>query len=111
MKRLILILILLVSTAICKEHYNPNGRPYTLNISIVNAQTYDLSIWDDVTVKGVLNFDINMPLNNMLTLKIGFYEDAYYSHDGAGVPLEETIARWGYAGLDLHLPLYKLWEK
>lgn len=126
MSRLFSILILSSSILIADEFMNPNGRPFLLTISsniIVsegagdtfdpNQQMYNLS---------GARFDITLPISSFITLKTGLYPDSYSRSDKYIVEGEFSDYKLEgydrmieiyktYYGIDLHLPLYKLWEK
>ena len=107
MKKIILILFL---TSIFAEYNNPNGKPFTLNISanIGNTDGYNGG-----------EIKINMPITSWITINGGWYNDRYkniFTRIETEEPLRlENIYSNGFYdvfcfGVELHLPLYKIWE-
>ena len=102
MKRLIWVLILMITLGFSKQHYNPNGHPWTINIS----SQIDL-------VEGYGEISVVLPIATWMTIKGGYFTD-YYEHSA-------SIGDWYFTsdrafdvlkvGAELHIPLYKLWEK
>lgn len=106
MKIIILILFL---TPILSEHNNPNGKPFTLNLSInYNGDFFKLNS--------------NMPINEYVTINGGVYVEDEHGHSW------RTVDIWNqdgdlinehfnnefsvfYLGAELHMPLYKIWKK
>ena len=108
-----LIILLAISTVLfggINDVKNPNGQPFTLNISY----RYELPVNN---LKGERILSAKMPLVSWLTINGGYYKDRYYStrlmHSSqyliqSELPLTHNV--W-YIGGELHLPIYKLWEK
>ena len=107
-----LILLLAISTVLfggifkeINDVKNPNGKPFTLNIS---AQ-YEF----DVNAR----VNANMPITSWFTIKGGFFLDRYkgttywsssdYTYSRSYNGTYDVF----YLGGELHLPIYKLWEK
>ena len=64
MKKIILILFL---TFIVAEYNNPNGKPFTLNVSV----NYDGNFFE---------LDSNIPINNYITINGGIYVEDEHRH-------------------------------
>ena len=64
MKKIILILFL---TFIFAEYNNPNGKPFTLNVSV----NYDGNYF---------TLDSNIPINKYMTINGGIYTESSHSH-------------------------------
>ena len=106
-----------------KKHINPNGHPFTLNIS---TQIEDSGAY--IGYDG-LSIDANIPIASWFTIKGGFFYDRYlgekfkinksssYNTDitsGDSITLEHLETKSFsvfHFGFETHLPIYKLWEK
>ena len=109
-----LILLITISSVLFGEINdveNPNGQPFTLNLSL----RYELPK-DDRVSERVLS--AKMPISSWFTIKGGYYTDRY-SITGVKYSSSNSITHseipkihdiW-YIGYELHLPIYKLWEK
>ena len=104
------ILLLLLTSSLFSGVFdgleNPNGKPFTLNLS---AQM-DMS-W------GYGNVSFNLPINSWITIK-GIYFKDYYETTRVFQLSNGNVYGTDYRGeydvydlgLEVHLPLYKLWE-
>ncbi len=78
MKRLILLSMLILSLGIAKEHYNPNGRPGTLNVKISFPVGYELPVASSWHFK---DFSVNIPIATWMTIKWEILQDYYETRD------------------------------
>ena len=101
----IISIFMLSSMLFGKKHINPNGHPFTLNVA--GQFEFDENF----------AFSANMPLASWLTIKGGFYSDRYehYYSIGSGTYAfngnSDLSYGVGYIGGELHIPIYKLWDK
>ena len=107
MKKIILILFL---TSIFSEHSNPNGKPFTLNVKIYQGRI-------EGPKNGIINengsggLSLKLPISSKVTILGGFYQDGYVNYSDNFYQSEGTYTNnVYYGGIELHLPLYKLWE-
>jgi len=114
MKKIILILFL---TSIFAEYNNPNGKPFTLNVKIYQGRIEGPKNDNSYQVEaGSGGLSLKLPISSKVTILGGFYQDGY---------VKFTPANWSdniyqsegtyvnnvyYGGIELHLPLYKIWE-
>ena len=104
MKKIILILFL---TFIFAEYNNPNGKPFTLNVKIYQGRIEGPK---DETGSGGLS--LKLPISSKVTILGGFYQDGYINYSDQGI-YENGFTYTNnvyYGGIEMHLPLYKLWE-
>ena len=117
MKQLTLISILLTILIGSDEHFNPNGNPFSLNISakIENSKAFSES--DGMVL------EMKMPINNWITLIGGFNRDRYKNiakglEDWDNNEFENSDEKLNYSeafevihyGIEAHIPIYKLWK-
>ena len=136
MKNLILFLVL-VTFSFSKDwlggHQNPNGKPFTLTIgwyleqgrSSLMQQLFLEPESGDVSIEGRLN--VTLPISSLFTIKLAVFKDRGYESaesirvDHNQYDDELIISHYNAHGEDgiwirsiggeLHLPIYKLWEK
>ena len=97
---------------------NPNGEPFTLTVS-TSINTY-------LDHKASGGYHCKLPISSLLSVNAGIYRDyrlsiagrepgehSHYSHQ----PDWEDGRKWlqaqniRYYGMELHLPIYKLWKR
>tara|TARA_B100000315_G_scaffold140686_1_gene129749 strand:+ start:460 stop:837 length:378 start_codon:yes stop_codon:yes gene_type:complete len=125
MKKLI-IAIILCTLSFSKDwlanHQNPNGKPFTLTFGMNWEQWDRIRYTNDekeyyTTDDG--RIDITLPIHSLLTLKWSYFLDRGYTtyktgttSDGHSYHLPTSKNnRITSLGGELHLPIYKLWEK
>ena len=126
MKRLILVIsIIALTPGILEANFykklnsveNPNGKPWTLTIFIpLSCNSSDYCYGDA---------ELTLPITNFLTFrtKANSYLD-WTSFDMGYLPYSQSSSLGSYVfvydyelntstniGIDVHIPLYKLWEK
>ena len=124
MKNLILFLVL-VTLSFPKDwlggYQNPNGKPFTLTIGM-NWERWDRQMNGKTGVDKYANearIDIKFPIHSLLTLKLSRFNDrGYYRYTTGttsdGHPYIDLSSKNNWItslGGELHLPIYKLWEK
>ena len=113
MKKLIIVIIL-STLSFSKDwfegHQNPNGKPFTLTFGMNWEQvekTRYLNGQEDNYTKDDARIDITLPIHSLLTLNYSYFMDRGYTLNNPS-----DYSAWVRSiGGELHLPIYKLWEK
>ena len=121
MNKNIVFIVLLLGT-ISAEHFNPNGKPYTLNVKVnilheVNKEVSGEGINDeDMQTHLRPNIYLNMPISKYITINGGltfvpqseeYLRNSYLDNN---LTSRVGIAEVFTFGLEAHLPLYKLFD-
>ena len=98
----------LINNLFKTQNSNPNGHPFTLNISSVFVDADNASFH--------FRTEINLPINSWLTIKGGKFEDrdTHRGYDKEGdilTPVKVNNHKIFYTGVEIHLPVYKIWNK
>jgi hypothetical protein len=124
-----LILLLLITFSFSAGHQNPNGRPFSLNVKLdyfnhEKKQVYDYDgpnddNWFSTRDREQFIVTFTLPVSEYLTLSTRLNNGINGSFYAAGVgePAGNnlfdmySLQEKSYFSAELHLPLYKLWEK
>ena len=74
---------------------NPNGNPFLLSITKGSGE----------------NFGISMTISKWATIKYNVNENDHYELSNADASLNKISQVSNEIQLEVHIPLYKLWEK
>tara|TARA_B100000959_G_C14681971_1_gene500998 strand:- start:215 stop:553 length:339 start_codon:yes stop_codon:yes gene_type:complete len=112
MKRLIFVLISILLSAFVnadindflKNNENPNGEPFVVSIGI-EKNIHSFKYYDQST------FYVTLPISAILTFK--YRENVQYQEDMVVLKSEHDMIESldKHYALELHLPIYKLWDK
>jgi len=118
MKKLIITMILLTILIGENKHFNPNGHPFTLNIS---AQIEDSKAFSNID--GITVIEFKIPITTWITIKGGIHNDRYKNlaegfQDWENNEFKNFDEKLNYSqayevihyGIEAHIPLYKLWQ-
>ena len=108
--RILLTVFLLVGSLsasfseIVKGVSNPNGEPFMMSVGI-EKNIHSFKYYDQST------FYVTLPVSNIVTLK--YRENVIYQEDMVALKSQHDMIQDldKHYSLELHLPLYKLWEK
>jgi len=83
---------------------NPNGQPFMMSLGI-EKNVHSFKYYDQST------FYVTLPVSNILTLR--YRENVVYQEDMIVLQSnhDKILELDKHYSLELHLPLYKLWEK
>ena len=110
MKRFFLIVFLSIGALnagineIVRGVDNPNGQPFMMSVGI-EKNVHSFKYYDQST------FYVTLPVSNIITLK--YRENVIYQEDMVVLQSEHNKIQNldKHYSLELHLPLYRLWEK
>ena len=87
-----------------KNNENPNGKPFVLSLGL-EKNIHSFKYYNEST------FYLTLPLSNILTLK--YRENVQYGEDMEVFKSKHDMIELldKHYALELHLPIYKLWNK
>ena len=120
---------MVIGTLLSSDYTNPNGPPFMLNIKInIENHISGEDRFGNDKYRYTPKVDIKMPVNSYLTFNFGRFSDRYLKevecrgdcNGFSNIGSQEDIRHFYnpqskyssviYAGLDFHIPLYKLWK-